>query len=82
MPQKVTTPRSLKLSAHVKCQLGNFESMDFGAEIEGIEVDRDAMIARLKEHLFAVGKVFVDGYELPTEGKSAAGQVALSFRSA
>ena len=75
------SPGKVFIQVELKANLGNYESAGFsvGYEVPG-DSDLREVREKIRRELFDTGKFFLAGYDLPTVGPKAAGQVALSLK--
>lgn len=74
-------PGKVFVQVELKANLGNYESAGFSVGYEVPEgTDLAGLREKIRQELFTTGKFFLAGYDLPTVGPKAAGQVALSLK--
>lgn len=94
MPRLMSTPIStptetlitVRVQRTIKCQLGGFESMEFSEALEcqttmsDYENTRKWLEEEVMRRLVDSAKALLADVDLPTDGKSPAGQMALKLK--
>lgn len=94
MPRPMSTPISTpieklitaRVQRTIKCQLGGFESMEFSEALEcqttmsDYENTRKWLEEEVMRRLVASAEALLADVDLPTDGKSPAGQMALKLK--